>query len=176
MKVDNMGRIPLCRAIQSMHCGTDIVEILLEEMEIFLRLKTRMNAGEDKSLSLLRMVIMGQSNPYVETDACFKDKQLQNILSPIEELWKVLLTARQILEPLSCEKNQRVASISRIIESKLDAYKRCASIDRQHIVSTKSGNRKLHFCSQNKLLTFGIKLLSLFLLLIEAQRKVSKIQ
>jgi len=131
MKVDNMGRIPLCRAIQSMHCGTDIVEILLEEMEIFLRLKTRMNAGEDKSLSLLRMVIMGQSNPYVETDACFKDKQLQNIRSPIEELWKVLLTARQILEPLSCEKNQRVASISRIIESKLDAYKRCASIDRQ---------------------------------------------
>jgi len=42
-----------------------------------------------------------------------------------------MLTARQILEPVSCEMNQRVASISRIIECKLSAYKRCVSIDKQ---------------------------------------------
>merc|ERR1711957_692189 len=131
MELDNMGRIPLCRTIQSMHCGTDIVEILLEEMEAFLKLKTRMKTGEVRSLSLLRMVIMGKLNPYLETDGYFKHIELQNLLPPIEELWKVMLTARQILEPVSCEMNQRVASISRIIECKLSAYKRCVSIDKQ---------------------------------------------
>lgn len=130
MELDNEGRIPLCRAIQSMHCGTDIVEILLEEIEMYFKVETRLKAGKVRSLALLRTVIMGKSNPYLETDACFKDMQLQNLLSPIEELWKVMLTARQILEPVSCVMNQRVASISRIIQCKLSAYKRCVSIDR----------------------------------------------
>jgi len=131
MEPDNMGRIPLCRAIQSMHCGADIVETLLREMEIVLKRQRRTKSGVAKLPSLLRMAIMGKLNPFQEADGIIKGKQSQNIISPMEELWKIVLAPRQILEPISSEINTGVASVSYIIESKLSPFERRVLIDKQ---------------------------------------------
>jgi len=131
METDNMGRIPLFRAIQSMHCGADIAEILLREMELVLAQERYSKASATGSLSLLRMVIMGKSNPYRGRDGSIKGKDSQEILSPMEELWNIVLTPRNRLDPKSCEMSSQVASISQIIESRLNPFQRHVSTYRQ---------------------------------------------
>lgn len=131
MEPDNMGRIPLCRAIMSVHCGADIVETLLREMEILLKRQRHTNTVVPKPLSLLRVAIMGKLNPCLEPDGIIKNEQSPNIISPMEELWKILLKPRQILEPISSEINVGLVSMSHIIESKLSPFERYVCADRQ---------------------------------------------
>eukprot|EP01083_Nonionella_stella_P048006 128582_1 len=98
--LDSKNRSPLYRAVESLNCHSNIVVAVLRKMELLFSGETHSLHTPDKNdvKILIRRAILGLHIP-VQTnndDHVVNRKGCKTILSPLKDLWQVILQPRRV--------------------------------------------------------------------------------